>query len=47
MAFWNDVAEHHVRQAVAEYDRLGQDKFLAHYGFSRLGQALAAAGRAR
>lgn len=38
MAFWDVVAEHHVRQAVAEYDRLGQDEFLAHYGF---GQATA------
>jgi predicted HAD superfamily Cof-like phosphohydrolase len=35
MAFWDVVAEHHVRQAVAEYDRLGQDEFLAHYGFGR------------
>ena len=24
-----------MRQAVAEYDRLGQDEFLAHYGFGR------------
>ena len=35
MAFWDVVAAHHVRQAVAEYDRLGQDEFLAHYGFGR------------
>ena len=35
MAFWDVVAEHHVRRAVAEYDRLGQDEFLAHYGFGR------------
>jgi predicted HAD superfamily Cof-like phosphohydrolase len=35
MAFWDVVAEHHVRQAVAEYDRLGQDEFLADYGFGR------------
>jgi len=35
MAFWDIVAEHHVRQAVAEYDRLGQDEFLAQYGFGR------------
>jgi predicted HAD superfamily Cof-like phosphohydrolase len=35
MAFWDVVAEHHVRQAVAEYDRLGQDEFLANYGFGR------------
>ena len=35
MAFWDVVAEHHVRQAVAEYDRLGQDEFLARYGFGR------------
>jgi len=35
MAFWDVVAEHHVQQAVAEYDRLGQDEFLAHYGFGR------------
>ena len=35
MAFWDVVAEHHVRQAVAEYDRLGQVEFLAHYGFGR------------
>jgi predicted HAD superfamily Cof-like phosphohydrolase len=35
MAFWDVVAEHHVRHAVVEYDRLGQDEFLAHYGFGR------------
>src|ERR1700733_13287831 len=35
MAFWDVVSEHHVRQAVAEYDRLGQDEFLANYGFGR------------
>lgn len=35
------------RQAVAEYDRLGQDEFLAHYACSRLGQALAACWRTR
>lgn len=33
MAFWDVVADHHVRQAVAEDDRLGQDEFLARYGF--------------
>lgn len=35
MAFWDAVDQYHVRQAVAEYDRLGQDEFLAHYGFGR------------
>jgi|SRR5450755_2451477 5-methylcytosine-specific restriction enzyme A len=35
MAFWDAVQRHHVRQAVAEYDQLGQDEFLARYGFGR------------
>jgi 5-methylcytosine-specific restriction protein A len=35
MAFWDDVQPHHVRAAVAEYDRLGQGEFLTRYGFGR------------
>lgn len=35
MAFWDAVQQHHVRQAVAEYDRLGQNEFLGRYGFGR------------
>jgi hypothetical protein len=35
VAFWDAVGQQHVRQAVAEYDRLGQDEFLAQYGFGR------------
>lgn len=35
MAFWDPVQPHHVRQAAAEYDELGQDEFLARYGFGR------------
>jgi hypothetical protein len=29
------VQPHHVRQAAAEYDQLGQDEFLARHGFGR------------
>ena len=34
MAKWDPVQRHHVRQAAAEYDRLGRDEFLAlhHFG---------------
>jgi hypothetical protein len=35
MAFWDPVKPSHVRQAVAEYDKLGQDEFLARHGFGR------------
>jgi hypothetical protein len=35
MVFRDAVQPHHVRQAVAEYDQLGQDEFLARYGFGR------------
>jgi hypothetical protein len=35
MALWDVVQLYHVCQAVAEYDDLGQDKFLARYGFRR------------
>ena len=35
VAFWDPVQPHHVRQATAEYDHLGQDEFLARYGFGR------------
>jgi len=35
MALWDVVQPYHVCQAVAEYDSLGQDKFLARYGFRR------------
>ena len=30
---WDPVQPRHVRQAAAEYDRLGQDEFLARHGF--------------
>ena len=30
---WDPVQPHHVRQAAAEYDRLGQDEFLARHHF--------------
>jgi hypothetical protein len=33
VAFWDPVQPRHVRQAVAEYDQLGQDEFLARHGF--------------
>lgn len=33
MAFWDAVQANHVHQAVAEYDRLGQERFLKQYGF--------------
>jgi len=33
MARWDPVQSHHVRQPAAEYDRLGQDEFLAHHHF--------------
>lgn len=32
---WDVVTPHHVNQAIAEYDRLGQDEFLARHGFGR------------
>jgi hypothetical protein len=35
VTFWDVVGHQHVRQAVAEYDRLGQDEFLSRYGFGR------------
>ena len=35
VSFWDVVGQQHVRQAVAEYDRLGQGEFLAQYGFGR------------
>jgi 5-methylcytosine-specific restriction enzyme A len=35
MAFWDPVQPHHVRQAITEYDQLGQDEFLARHGFGR------------
>ncbi len=35
MAFWDAVRPHHVRQTAAEYDKLGQNEFLARYGFGR------------
>ena len=35
MAFWNVVGQRHVRQAIREFDQLGQDEFLARYGFGR------------
>jgi hypothetical protein len=38
VAKWDSVQPHHVRQAAAEYDQLGQDEFLARHGF---GHALA------
>jgi hypothetical protein len=30
---WDPVQPRHVRQAAAEYDRLGHDEFLARHGF--------------
>jgi hypothetical protein len=33
VAKWDSVQPHHVRQAAAEYDQLGQDEFLARHGF--------------
>lgn len=33
MAKWDPVQPDHVRQAAAEYDRLGPDEFLARHGF--------------
>jgi hypothetical protein len=33
--FWDAVGQQHVRQAVTEYDQLGQDEFLERYGFGR------------
>jgi hypothetical protein len=36
VGFWDVVGQEHVRQAVREYDRLGQDEFLAQYGFGRV-----------
>ena len=35
VTFRDAVQQHHVRQAVAEYDRLGQDEFLDRHGFGR------------
>ncbi|MGH7735472.1 MAG: hypothetical protein ACREOE_17715 [Gemmatimonadales bacterium] len=35
VAFWDPVQPSYVRQAVAEYDKLGQDEFLARHGFGR------------
>jgi len=35
MAKWDPVQPDHVRQAAAEYDRLGQVEFLARHGFGR------------
>jgi hypothetical protein len=35
VSFWDVVGQEHVRQAVAQYDRLGQDEFLARSGFGR------------
>jgi hypothetical protein len=35
VAFWDPVQPHHVRQATAEYDQLGQDDFLALHHFGR------------
>jgi len=35
VALWDVVEQRHVRQAAAEFDRLGQDEFLALYGFGR------------
>ena len=35
MPFWDVVQPRHVRQAAAEYDELGQEEFLARYGFGR------------
>jgi hypothetical protein len=33
MGRWDAVQRYHIRRAAAEYDRLGQDEFLARYGF--------------
>jgi hypothetical protein len=33
VAKWDPVQPHHVRQAAAEYDRLGRDECLARYHF--------------
>jgi hypothetical protein len=33
VAKWDPVQPHHVRQAAAEYDRLGRDEFLAYHHF--------------
>ena len=35
MTRWDPVQPNHVRQAVAEYDQLGQDEFLARHHFGR------------
>lgn len=35
VAFWDPVQPSHVRQAVAEYDKLGQEEFLTCHGFGR------------
>ena len=35
MVKWDLVQPHHVRQAAAEYDRLGQDEFLTRHDFGR------------
>jgi hypothetical protein len=35
VAKWDPVQPHHVRQAAAEYDELGQDEFLARHHFGR------------
>jgi hypothetical protein len=35
VAKWDSVQPHHVRQAAAEYDQVGQDEFLARHGFGR------------
>jgi hypothetical protein len=35
VSFWDAAGQQHVRQALTEYDRLGQDEFLAQYGFGR------------
>lgn len=35
MPSWNLVQPHHVRQAAAEYDRLGQKDFLELHHFGR------------
>lgn len=38
--FWAPVHPEHVAAAVAEYDQLGRDAFLARYGFGRAGSFL-------
>lgn len=35
MVSWDVVQPHHVRQAAAEYDKLGQEDFLTFYHFGR------------